>query len=97
MAAFYWLIEVRQWRRWCQPFVWIGANPSPSIWPFSLWIFDRLPLGLSVVMSAAVESAFCSRRSDCRGAPGLRIRFHFCPLPLPAENFPAVVTLPTID
>ena len=27
MAAFYWLIEVRQWRRWCQPFVWIGANP----------------------------------------------------------------------
>ena len=21
------LIHVRQWRRWCQPFVWIGMNP----------------------------------------------------------------------
>ena len=26
MAIFYWLIDVRGWRRWCQPFVWIGAN-----------------------------------------------------------------------
>jgi predicted acyltransferase len=27
LAAFYWLIDVRQWRRWAQPFVWIGLNP----------------------------------------------------------------------
>ncbi|MCX6895375.1 MAG: DUF5009 domain-containing protein [Verrucomicrobia bacterium] len=27
LAAFYWLIEVKNWRAWCQPFVWIGANP----------------------------------------------------------------------
>jgi predicted acyltransferase len=26
MAIFYWLIEVKAWRAWCQPFVWIGAN-----------------------------------------------------------------------
>lgn len=26
LAAFYYLIDVRQWRRWCQPFVWIGCN-----------------------------------------------------------------------
>jgi predicted acyltransferase len=26
LAAFYWLIDVRQWRAWCQPFVWIGCN-----------------------------------------------------------------------
>lgn len=26
MALFYWLVDVRQWRAWCQPFVWIGCN-----------------------------------------------------------------------
>lgn len=26
MALFYWLVEVRQWRGWCQPFVWVGCN-----------------------------------------------------------------------
>lgn len=26
MAVFYWLVDVRQWRTWCQPFVWIGGN-----------------------------------------------------------------------
>jgi predicted acyltransferase len=27
LAAFYYLIDVRLWRRWCLPFVWIGLNP----------------------------------------------------------------------
>lgn len=26
LAFFYWLIDVRRWRRWCMPFVWIGCN-----------------------------------------------------------------------
>jgi predicted acyltransferase len=26
LALFYWLVDVRQWRAWCQPFVWIGCN-----------------------------------------------------------------------
>ena len=26
LSAFYWMVEVRQWRGWCQPFVWIGMN-----------------------------------------------------------------------
>lgn len=26
LGLFYWLIEVRNWRGWCQPFVWIGCN-----------------------------------------------------------------------
>jgi predicted acyltransferase len=26
MAAFYWIVDVKQWRTWCQPFVWIGCN-----------------------------------------------------------------------
>jgi predicted acyltransferase len=27
LAAFYGLVDVLQWRRWCQPLVWIGMNP----------------------------------------------------------------------
>ena len=27
LAGFYWTIDVRGWRRWCEPFVWVGANP----------------------------------------------------------------------
>jgi GNAT superfamily N-acetyltransferase len=26
LAAFYWIVDVRQYRLWCQPFVWIGMN-----------------------------------------------------------------------
>lgn len=26
LALFYYLVDVKQWRRWCQPFVWIGCN-----------------------------------------------------------------------
>jgi predicted acyltransferase len=27
LAAFHYVVEVRGWRRWCTPFVWIGMNP----------------------------------------------------------------------
>jgi predicted acyltransferase len=27
LAAFYWMVDIKKWRWWCQPFVWIGANP----------------------------------------------------------------------
>jgi predicted acyltransferase len=27
MALFYWMVDVKQWRAWCLPFVWIGCNP----------------------------------------------------------------------
>ena len=27
LAAFYYAIDVRGWKRWCVPFVWIGMNP----------------------------------------------------------------------
>ncbi|MFM7606386.1 MAG: acyltransferase family protein [Prosthecobacter sp.] len=26
MALFYWLVDVRQWRGWCRPFMWVGCN-----------------------------------------------------------------------
>lgn len=27
LAAFYYLVDVRRWRTWCVPFVWVGMNP----------------------------------------------------------------------
>ena len=27
LGAFYWIIDVKKWQTWCQPFVWIGMNP----------------------------------------------------------------------
>jgi len=27
LAMFYYVVDVRQWRGWCQPFLWIGLNP----------------------------------------------------------------------
>ncbi len=27
LGVFYWIVDVKQWRTWCQPFVWIGMNP----------------------------------------------------------------------
>ena len=26
LALFYYVVDVKQWRKWCQPFVWIGCN-----------------------------------------------------------------------
>jgi predicted acyltransferase len=27
LGVFYWVVDIKQWRKWCQPFVWIGMNP----------------------------------------------------------------------
>ncbi len=27
LGVFYWIVDIKKWRRWCQPFVWIGMNP----------------------------------------------------------------------
>jgi predicted acyltransferase len=27
LGLFHWMVEVKGWRSWCTPFVWIGANP----------------------------------------------------------------------
>ena len=27
LASFYYVVDVRGWRRWCVPFIWIGMNP----------------------------------------------------------------------
>jgi predicted acyltransferase len=27
LGAFYWIVDMKKWRLWCQPFVWVGMNP----------------------------------------------------------------------
>ena len=27
LGVFYWVVDVRKWQKWCQPFIWIGMNP----------------------------------------------------------------------
>jgi predicted acyltransferase len=27
LGVFYWVVDVKKWSAWCQPFVWIGMNP----------------------------------------------------------------------
>jgi predicted acyltransferase len=41
-GAFYWMIEIRQWRRWAMPFVWIGMNPITVYLAANLVNFDKL-------------------------------------------------------
>jgi predicted acyltransferase len=27
LAAFFWVIDIKGWKRWCEPLVWVGLNP----------------------------------------------------------------------
>jgi len=40
LAVFYKMIEIRGWRKWCQPFVWIGMNPITLYLVFNLVPFE---------------------------------------------------------
>jgi len=42
LGAFYQLIEIWEWRRWCIPFVWIGMNPITIYLVFHLIDFSKL-------------------------------------------------------
>jgi len=42
LAAFYQIVEVWRWRKWCIPFVWIGMNPITIYLVFNLVQFDEL-------------------------------------------------------
>jgi predicted acyltransferase len=37
LAVCYWLIDVRGWKRWAEPFVWFGANPL-AIFFLATWL-----------------------------------------------------------
>jgi predicted acyltransferase len=40
LAAFYQMIEIWQWRKWCVPFIWIGMNPITIYLAFHLTKFS---------------------------------------------------------
>ncbi|HWA27050.1 MAG TPA: DUF5009 domain-containing protein [Lacunisphaera sp.] len=51
LATCYYLVDVRQWRGWCQPFLWIGMNPITLYLASSLvnfWDIARRLAGGSV-------------------------------------------------
>ncbi|MDE3067158.1 MAG: DUF5009 domain-containing protein [Verrucomicrobiota bacterium] len=47
LGAFYWVVEVKQWREWCQPFVWIGMNPITLYMTDNLLDFHSLAIRLA--------------------------------------------------
>lgn len=42
LAAFYWIIDVRQWRRWTPPFIWIGTNALAIYFARGIIPFQKL-------------------------------------------------------
>ena len=42
LALFYWLIDLRGWRTWAQPMVWIGLNPIAIYLLSNVIRFDEL-------------------------------------------------------
>ena len=55
LAAFYQMIEVWQWRKWCIPFVWIGMNPITIYLAFHLLNFGDF---VKLVVGGPVRQAF---------------------------------------
>ena len=42
LAVFYQMIEIWQWRRWCEPFLWIGMNAITIYMVFNLAPFEEV-------------------------------------------------------
>jgi predicted acyltransferase len=55
LAAFYQMIEIWQWRKWCIPFVWIGMNPITIYMAFHLISFSDYA---KLVAGGPVKAAF---------------------------------------
>jgi predicted acyltransferase len=55
LAAFYQIIEIWQWRRWCLPFIWIGMNPITIYLAFHLLDFRDYA---KLVVGGPVHTAF---------------------------------------
>jgi predicted acyltransferase len=44
LGVFYYVVDLRQWRGWCQPFIWIGMNPITLYLASNVIGFRRLAL-----------------------------------------------------
>jgi predicted acyltransferase len=65
LALFYYVVDVRQWRGWCQPFVWIGLNPITLYLATALVDFRRIAEHLA---GGSVAAAFDSYLANGTGA-----------------------------
>ena len=54
LAAFYQVIEIWQWRRWCTPFLWIGMNPITLYLACNLLPLEDL---VALVLGGPVKAA----------------------------------------
>ena len=54
LGAFYQMIEIWQWRKWCMPFVWIGMNPITIYLAVNLLEVSPLP---KLVAGGPVQTA----------------------------------------
>jgi predicted acyltransferase len=57
LAAFYQVVEIWGWRKWCTPFVWIGMNPITIYLVWHLVSFEKLA---SLVAGGPVHDFFGS-------------------------------------
>jgi predicted acyltransferase len=55
LAAFYQMVEIWQWRKWCIPFVWVGMNPITIYMAFHLLDFGNYA---KLVVGGPVRAAF---------------------------------------
>ena len=49
LAACYWIIDVRKWRAWCQPFLWLGMN-AILVFTMSSWVAKNIYLIFKTTM-----------------------------------------------
>ncbi len=42
LAAFWWIVDLRGWKRWAVPFIWIGVNPITLYMLSNIVPFDRI-------------------------------------------------------
>jgi len=65
MATFYWMVDVKQWRKWCQPFVWVGCNPLTIYLLSSIVSF---PTVASRLVGGSVKNFFDARVAEGFGS-----------------------------
>jgi predicted acyltransferase len=74
LSLFYYIVDVRKWRRWCEPFIWVGMNPIALYLAFNIVDFysiakrfvggdvarwtDQFCVGYSAVLEAFVAFIF---------------------------------------
>ena len=57
LAAFHQIVENWGWRKWCEPFVWIGMNPITVYLAINFMDFEEL---VQRVVGGPVKEAFGS-------------------------------------